>query len=267
MVAIVNIQNLLTAVSHSLSSQKILNEIDLIEYRRITCAEDLFYIDQLRKKAYRRTDIFQKQLNDQYDPFDHDPNVFLFGIYKEGDLIATIRIHHVHAQDRSALPLIHFTQFADSLLDQGFSFIAPTKLVIDPDLEDNSLNPAIFVLRLGFLAVMHFKSDFGLSLIRQGHEAFYRRVFQSTQVTPWEKMQTYNATCSLHSSPYGLADAICRRYPVFHSLEKERKMLFDAPAIGEPRVVSVKPTAKMAIRQLTMVGNSKTTDGTISASA
>jgi hypothetical protein len=243
------LQNLLIGVGEKTTSLKLLDQIDKVEYRRITSAEDLEQIIRLRTKSYSRAAIYADKNRKMWDDWDLNPDIALFGMFRDDVLISTIRLHHVTPDNRSGNSLVFFPQVLHPLLDQGMSFIDPTRFAVDPDLESEGMVLAMFTLRLGGIASQHFGCNGGLSMIKEGHGAFYRRVFQSTQLAPLQKFDAFNAKYALHSCPVSMADVICERYPIFRSLAKERQMLFDHPALGQPRVLAVKPTARLALKQ------------------
>jgi hypothetical protein len=245
----VNIQNLLINVALNSYSEKILSIMDDIEYRRVTSTEDLEQVAKIRRAAYIKAGSFTDPMRPVTDQLDLDPRNFVFGVWWSGRLVSSIRIHILQTGNLTSNAYRYFPEVMAPMLDQGMTFMDPTKFVIDPELEDDVPGLSPITLRLGFLAAKHFDCDYCLSMIRPRHSAFYRRVFQSTQITPATQFPDFPAPYALHSSPKSNEEPICKSYPIFRSLAQERRQLFDLPARGEPPVLGVRPTARFAIRQ------------------
>jgi hypothetical protein len=244
-----NMQNLLISVALNTYSEKVLSIMDNIEYRRVTSAEDLEQIARIRRLAYEKAGSFSDPSRPVTDAFDLDPRNFVFGVWWDNRLVSSVRVHILQPDNLTSNAYRYFPDVMRPMLDQGLTFMDPTKFVIDPALEDDVPGLSPITLRLGFLAAKHFECDFCLSMIRPRHSAFYRRVFLATQITPAVQFADFSAPYALHSSPRSNEEPICQNYPFFRSLAQERRLLFDRPARGEPPVLGVKPTARYAIRQ------------------
>ena len=241
-----NVQNLIYKVASGGYSEKIFEFMDDFDYRRVRSSEDLNEISNLRRRSYLSAHIYSDENRAMTDALDRDPDVFVFGAYHRNRLVSTVRIHIVNDANRGGNSRAFFSNILDPLLDQGLSFMDPTRFAIDPSIEDEIPGLPLITLRLGFLAAKHFNCDYCLSMIKEGHGAFYRRTFQSSQIAPYSQFSAFTSKYALFSSPRSMEDVICARYPIFRSLAKEREMLFDAPKFGWPANLSVKPTARIA---------------------
>lgn len=242
------IKNLIDGLSHESYINKILTQMDDIEYRRVMSSEDLIPVECIRRASYFRANSFSNPNQPIIDKFDYDPKFYLYSVYWREKICASIRIHILNKENKKSNSINYFPNVIGPLLEQGKTFMDPTRFVVDPELDHIAFGLPIITLRLGFLAAKHFDCDFCLSMIRPRHSAFYRKIFRSTQITPAVNFQAFNDPYALHSSPKSMEETICNRYPIFLSLEKERKMLFDKPKPGYPANLSVKPTARIAIQ-------------------
>ena len=243
-----NVENIVGYFANSQYVRKIGDCMDDIDYRRVTSQDDLLAISELRRNSYLPAKIYADLSRPMTDISDNDPSVYVFGVFFREKLVSTVRIHILNSKNRNSNSRLYFQNVLDPLLDQGLSFMDPTRFAIDPLVEKDIPGLALITLRLGFLAAKHFECDFCLSMIKEGHGAFYRRYFLSSQITPYRQFPAFTSKYALFSSPKSMEELICARYPLFRSLAKEREMLFGIPKPGMPANLSVKPTARLAMR-------------------
>jgi hypothetical protein len=246
------IENLLQEAGHSAFTQRALLMMDGLEYRRVRSAEDLEAILLMRGTAYQRDRVYARADQPMTDAFDLDPKCFTFAVLLHGVLAASIRIHIVNSANPVSNSVQFFGDALSPLIEQGFSFMDPTRFATDRLISAEHPALALATLRLGFVAAKHFRTDFCLSMIREEHELFYRRVFRSTQIAPFKQFEMFKPRYALFSSPKSMEEPICTRFPIFRSTPTERSMLFDEAKLGQPRVLSVRPTARIAMRQHAM---------------
>src|SRR5688572_16919872 len=72
--------------------------LERTEYRRCDKGDDLEDVYRLRYSAYRMNDLVAENPDHiVHDPFDDLPNCYRFGVFIDGHLVSTIRLHHVSA--------------------------------------------------------------------------------------------------------------------------------------------------------------------------
>ncbi len=241
-----NSYNILEKTAHSGLIERLLRTLDDIEYRRVATGEELEAVIRLRERAYRSHNVYVRTDQPMTDPQDLDPRFFTFGVYWREQLLSTLRLHIVTSDNPVCNSRDYYPDVLNPLIDQGLSFMDPTRFAIEPGADQDVPGLPLITLRLGFVAAKHFEADYCLSMIKETHTAFYRKVFRSTQMTPFLSFGAVHARYALFSSPKSMEDPICMRYPIFRSLRKERELLFDVPRHGQPRVLNVKPTARLA---------------------
>ncbi|QKV20344.1 N-acyl amino acid synthase FeeM domain-containing protein [Oricola thermophila] len=217
--------------------------MDRIEYRRIVSPEDFEDISQLRSLAFDAHAIYSRKLNgNATDDSDFWPGVQVFGMYYDRELVSTIRIAHVTPKNRDCQAVRLFPEVLDPLLDQGQTFIDPSRFAVNDEISRDVPGLALLTLRLAFMATKYFGVDACLGLVTEDHVPFYRRVFRSTVIAGPKKCEGFAVPLVLFASPLR-EEEICARYPLFRSTAKEREMLFDTPASGMPPL-TILPTAK-----------------------
>lgn len=242
------------AVTQPSFSDRVAQLLDVIDCRLIQTKEERDEIYRLRYDAYLRegaiTPNFTKRFSDQYDETD---NVWLFGLYIDGDLASSIRIH-VASPDNPVFPgLKVFSDILEPELEAGKILIDPTRFVTDKHY--SKLYPGLpyVTLRLCWLAAEYFSAEHFLVAIRTEHQAFYKRTFMHRLICDARPYPTLTKPISLMTvNQQEVADQVHRRYPFFRSTYFERRMLFEpfTPAHripAQPRAnLRVVPTPEMA---------------------
>ncbi len=227
-------------------SRSVSDLLDHIEYRRCESGEDREAIYRLRYKAYHLNG-FLAESGDQKmsDAFDETSNCYKFGVFIDGELVCTVRIHHLNPREPYAPAMTTFGDVLRPRLERGESFINPTLLAADPELVAAYKALPYVTLRLGLLASVHFDATACIGVIREEHTAFYRRVFGAVQVGEPRPYPPFTVPVMLYDA--NVADNrgwILERFPFFHSTAAERRMLFAKPRKGELAPLTILPTAK-----------------------
>jgi hypothetical protein len=225
--------------------------LDRVEYRRVPIEDEHDPVYRLRYEAYRREDFVPfSPSGTVLDEFDNLPNAFCYGIYIDGQLVSSLRIHHLTYAERRSPSYSVFKDVLDPLLDQHMTIIDPGRFTAD--FEASLAYPALpfLTLRIAVMATWHFRVKFCLSSVRPEHAAFYRRVFNSTRLSEARfyhglsfPMEMWACDCPV------VYPNLLNRYPFFRSTEPERQQLF-APPHRSPlwihpsvRAAQLEPTA------------------------
>lgn len=229
--------------------EKSLELLRLLEYRRVTGGEELEDIYRLRYQAYRRDGLIREDPSSMSsDSYDEDGNAHIFGIYFDGALASSIRIHHVTPKTPKCPTRSHFPGVLEPYLAQDVSFIDSSRFCADPQLSQKIPNLPLFTTRLTAMACFYYEADYMLSVIRPEHGAFYKRYFLmkrwvKDQVVDWFAQPVDLYACHLRT----IEGTVFKRLPFFISLPQERAQLFGPPAANQA-LVGVKPTADAALR-------------------
>jgi len=210
-------------------SDRVAQLLDRIDCRLADSVEDREAIFRLRYDAYLQEEAITPNFAQTfYDPFDDAENVWLFGLYIDGDLASSIRLH-VASEDNLDFPSRHV--FADVLepeLDAGKVIIDPTRFVTHKD--HSRVNPGLTyaTCRLAWMAAGYFGADHLLAAVRVEHQAFYRRTFNHRRLCDPRPYPLLAKPISLMTVHYpSVADQVHQRYPFLRSTLFERRMLFE----------------------------------------
>ncbi len=221
--------------------------LDRVEYRRVQLHEVTDPVFRLRYDSYRREGFIDA--NPQMiagDDFDQAPNAMGFGVYIEGRLAASIRLHHVTPGQRISPSRLIYPDELDAILDSGMSYIDPSRFVTD--YETTLALPALpfLTLRVAAMACEYFSADYCLSSVRPEHAAFYKRVFGSTQLAgeryyPGLKFPV----CLFVAQVPEIRNRVADRFPFFMSTPEEREAMFGVGS-GARYLSMIQPTARAA---------------------
>ena len=227
-------------------NKSILSLLERVEYRLCDGGEDLEAIYRLRYDSYLQAGMVRPDAARLVtDSFDELPNAYRFGVFFEGQLVSTIRLHHANA----ASPVSPSTEvFRDVLMPRlanGESFVDPSRFAADSEWSATLRVLPYITLRLAVVACKYFSPTFCLTAIKEEHSGFYQRIFRSEQAVAPRfypglimPVHLFQSRCSDN-----MEDTI-RRFPFFGSTASEQRMLFQRPARGEMAPLTILPTAK-----------------------
>ena len=222
----------------------LLDLLDRVEYRRVPPGDQFDAVYRLRYEAYRREAFVPA--NDQQivrDEFDDLPNVNCFGVYIDGNLVSSVRVHELTPDYRKSPSHSVFGDILDPILDRGVTVLDPGRFTAD--YEASLAFPALpfLTLRLPVIAIWHYRAKYCLSSVRPEHGAFYRRVFKSVRLGDERYYHGLTFPMVLYACDLmSIEDQFFERYPFFRSTAEERRSLFGAPG----RAAVVLPTAREA---------------------
>jgi hypothetical protein len=167
------------------------------------------------------------------DRYDDAPNAWIFGIYIDGELCSSIRVHVLTSEWRTSFSTELFGDILHRRLDRGEVFIDPARFAADPEKSQRFPELPYLTVRLGYLACDHFKADTGLALVRSDHQSFYRKVFFSETIgepRPFPSISNSKKIALMASDFRTVREKVLTRFPIMRSSAFERRMLFDSRA-------------------------------------
>lgn len=224
-------------------TNRIIRFLRRIEYRCCDAGEDFEAICRLRYKAYAANGLVPAgAVRKIADELDQSENCFNFGVYYDGELISTLRLHHLAAETPEGPSARVYGDILQPRLHTGERFIDPSRFASDPEWTINAPEVPFVTLRLAVMACIHFDAPFCLSTIRPEHSAFYRRIFNSTQIGPLREYPHFTRKVGLYQADVDTISGVTfTRYPFFISTPVEQRLLFARPANGEKAPLTVLP--------------------------
>lgn len=229
-------------------SGALLDILDQVSYARVDPAviDDPIY--RLRYRAYTREGFMDHNPEEVcIDDLDQAPNGMSFGIYIDGGLVSSIRLHHLTADHPYSPSMKVFPDVLGPLLDQGLSFIDPSRFTADH--EASLAYPALpfLTLRMAAMASVYFEASQCLALVRPEHGPFYKRVFGSEQLAAQRTYPDLHFPVALFAATVdAIRGRVAQRFPFFLSTENERQQLF-SQVVTKAGNVHVQASAKQAL--------------------
>lgn len=220
--------------------------LERTEYRRCDGGEDLEDIYRLRYKSYRSNDMVPESQNGAiHDDLDDVANVHRFGVYVDQQLVSTLRIHVLDRKHTSGPSTSAFGDIVLPMIDQGLTFIDPSRFAADPEWSRVYPQIPYLTLRLAGMACFHFRAPYCLSTVREDHAGFYRRIYYSERIAePRPYPGVYNRVVLYRADVNAIRERSFQRFPFFRSTETEQRLMFGPARMGEPAPLTILPTAK-----------------------
>src|SRR5262249_49859579 len=116
-------------------TDRVMALLERVDYRRAETAEDRDAIYNLRYHAYLNEGAIEPNASERYfDKYDDAPNCWIFGVYVDGELASSIRLH-VATRERPEMPAMNvFSDLLMPALSGGKIIIDPTRFVADKTL-------------------------------------------------------------------------------------------------------------------------------------
>ncbi len=219
-------------------ADRIMQLLERIEYRRADSPADKAAIYRLRHDAYMRAGTIEPRPSGLFhDPLDECPNVWIIGIYIDGDLASSIRLH-ISASPSAPLPAMGaFSDIVEPHLRAGRVIIDSTRHVTKTEYALGSPIMPYLTVRATALAQDFFDADYSVVACLVEHQAFFRRMFGCV---PWSQPRKY----PILNRPMAFLGYDCRerrpaiyaRYPFSRSTEDERARLFWRSSTGAENV-------------------------------
>src|SRR5579864_2613818 len=204
-----------------------------VDYRLIETPEERDAVYLMRYRAYLHGGLISPSESRRVcDRYDDAPNVWLFGIFVDGELCGSFRLHVLTSEWRASYTTELFGDILHQRLDRGEVFIDPARFSADPDKAQRFPELPYLIVRLGYLACDYFHADTGLAMVRTDHQAFYRRIFLSEAISDPRPFPGWNTmkVVLMASDFRAVREKILARFPIMRSSVFERRMLFDRTA-------------------------------------
>jgi hypothetical protein len=220
---------------------------DRVDYRPIETREEKDQLYLMRYKAYRHGELIPPSKSERYsDRYDDAPNALTFGIYVDGELCSSVRLHVLTSERRMSYTTDLFGDVLHPRLDRGEVFIDPARFVANPEKAQRFPELPYLTLRLAYLACEYFNADTGLALVRAGHQPFYRRVFLHDTIAEPRPFPNALVKVALMASDFrALREKVLARFPIMRSSAFERRMLFerDRPSFRDAVISTLEPAS------------------------
>lgn len=218
-----------------------------IDFRRADSDEERDAIFRLRYQAYRRERAIPENPSGRFtDDDDEADNAYLMGMYIDGKLATSLRLHIASAEGTPDCPSLHvFSDILQPLIDNGNVLVDTTRFVADERLSRLHRGLPLVTIRLCVVAGEYFGGHHLLAAVRDEHRAFYIRSFGSEVLCKSRPYPPLLKPISLTTVYFPTQGAeLYRRYPFYKSTSAERRKLFERPRTATPHPYREVPDAR-----------------------
>jgi hypothetical protein len=211
-----------------------------IDWARAETTEERQAIFRLRYQAYLREGMIPTNPFERFtDVADSAENSYLFGVYIDGKLASSLRLH-IGSKDYPDVPSLEiFPHVLQPLLDAGRVIVDCTHLVADEGLSRQYPVLPYITLRPCMLAAEYFRGDDLLASVRLEHQAFYRRAFNYRVLCEPRQHPPLKKHRSLMSLYFPVAaHQLYEKYPFLCSSAFERVRLFAIESRCHPKTAA-----------------------------
>ena len=209
-------------------ARNIADLVGRIEYRRIVSAEDRQAVFRLRYECYLREGAIAPNATMSFeDDLDTASNVWIFGLFLDGILASSIRVHIADPDHPVAPALEVFGDILGARIVRGETIVDPTRFVVDHELSRLYPGLAYATVRMGMLASEWADADYALATVRTEHRAFYRRLLFMEPVGEPRIYPNLKNPINLMGVSFPLMrQKVYDRYPFMMSTRAEQESLF-----------------------------------------
>ena len=199
-----------------------------IEFRLADNPTELENIYRLRYKAYLREGEIDPNPSEQFsDYYDRMNNCWTFGVYANGQLASSVRMHVISKQWRKGPALDVFPDVVSPLIEQGKVLIDPTRFVADREAKRRYPELAYITLRAPSMACVAFDADYCLATVKAEYQPFYERIFSAKALCEPRPYPALKQRIALMLIDVGsVRDGLMARHNAFHSTVDDWRMLF-----------------------------------------
>lgn len=199
-----------------------------IEYRVALTPESRDAIFRMRYDCYLREEAIDPNDTLQYtDSYDQAPNASLIGLFVDGVLSSSIRLH-VATRECAIVPDKNaFPDLIEPMIEAGLKIIDVSRFVVGQEASKAHPGLAYLTVRAGWMGGEFHDVDRILTATRTEHNPFYRRVFSFEVKSEARDYATLKKpVCLLSLDWRAKRERVYRRYPFFMSTESERRGIF-----------------------------------------
>ena len=209
-------------------ARRIAKFLERVEYRRADSPRDKEAIYRLRYEAYSREGYIDANARRIFsDPGDHYPNAWLVGIYIDGVLASSIRLHIASRTDQFLPDTSPFSDYIVPRLEAGNVIVDASRQTSRFEFTRAYPFLPLVTMRSGFLAMEYFGADIMIGTCRAEYQPAFRRLFGSRTCSDERPYPPLNRLHVLMTYDCKAQWTDTRqRYPFLASAPQERRALF-----------------------------------------
>ena len=216
--------------SASSLSDRVAQLVDKIDYKLADSSEQREAIFRLRYRAYMREGAISPNSSGTFsDPYDEKGNGFLFGLYIDGELASSIRVHVASKEHPDFTSHEVFSDYLQPELDAGKVIVDTTRFVTDENFSRLYRALPYATMRVAGMACDYFGADQLLAAVRDGAPSILSAsIFHHQVICEARPYPGLTKPLSLMTAHYPtFVGQVHQRYPFFRSTLSEQQRLFE----------------------------------------
>jgi hypothetical protein len=161
-------------------SKSVIDFLDNVSYKRMTTETDLDQVFRLRHDNYKAVGHFDGTNDGRYsDELDFVPGVENIGLYVDGDLMGSLRLHLMNKELRKSCSSEIYDFVLNPKLDDGIVMVDTSRFCCDLSKGSRYNALPLAAIRVPGLLAVQKHAHYTLSTVTAPHVPFYKRVLES----------------------------------------------------------------------------------------
>ncbi len=161
-------------------ARSVIDFLDHVSYKRMTSEADLDQIFKLRHDNYKAVGHFDGTNDGRYsDELDYAPSVENIGIYVDGTLMGSVRLHVLNRELRKSCAMEIYDHVLNPKLDSGLVMIDTSRFCCDFSKGSRYNALPLAAIRVPGLLAVQKHAHYTLATVTAPHVPFYKRVLES----------------------------------------------------------------------------------------
>jgi hypothetical protein len=202
--------------------------LERVEYRRADTVEEKERIFRMRHQAYTANDSIAPRPSGLFrDAYDDAPNAWLIGVFIDGDLAGSIRIHVSAAVDAPMPDMKGYSDVLEPLLAKGQCILNATRHVNRIEYSRHHPEMPLVTMRTCFVAEQYFGVDYIVGSSRAENQGAFKRMLRlSPWTTPRSHPDLAGSWALMGYDCHALRVDTFNRYPFYSYTPEEQRTLF-----------------------------------------
>jgi hypothetical protein len=154
-----------------------------IEIARAKTEGDFRAIGELRYRCYRAEGLIDENANGIFlDEFDHAPGARAYGVFLNGKIVSSIRLHILSESSARSATYEAFSDILDPMIAAGMTLVDGARFVVDPSIGTARLSIAWQTLKICLRVADEIDADYGVAAVQPSHVKLYQKIYNFAQL-------------------------------------------------------------------------------------
>ncbi len=169
-----------------------------VEIVRAKTEGDFRAIGHLRYRCYRAEGLIDADEEQVFlDEFDYAPGARTYGVYVDGAIVSSIRLHILRGEEDRSATFEAFSDIISPMLGSGMTIVDGARFVVDPTIGEKRLSVAWQTLKICLRVADEINADFGVAAVRLAQVHLYEKIYNFSQMAEPREYCQLNAKLAL----------------------------------------------------------------------